>query len=68
MLCEAMRFLPQGRKDGSITEMRQLSMTLAEQDSNFDRKPFKTWTSRRAVAPGPGQDPLDGIYFDLPQG
>ena len=33
---EALRFLPHGRKDASITEMRQLSLSLAEQDPNFE--------------------------------
>ena len=36
VLREAVRFLPHGRKDASITEMRQLSLSLAEQDPNFE--------------------------------
>jgi hypothetical protein len=36
VLREAVRFLPHGRKDVSVTEMRQLSLSLAEQDPNFE--------------------------------
>jgi len=36
VLREAVRFVPHGRRDAPVTEMRQLSLSLAEQDPNFE--------------------------------
>jgi len=36
LLREAVRFIPHGHRGAPITEMRQLSRTLAEKDSNFE--------------------------------
>ncbi|UCD82904.1 MAG: hypothetical protein JSW26_16155 [Desulfobacterales bacterium] len=36
VLREAVRFVPHGRKEAPITEMRQLSLSLAEKDPNFE--------------------------------
>ena len=35
VLREAVRFMPHGREDAPISEMRQLALTIAEKDKNF---------------------------------
>jgi hypothetical protein len=36
VLREAARFLPRGRKDAPVSQMRQLSLSIAEKDKNFE--------------------------------
>ena len=36
LLRQAVRYLPHGRSSAPISEMRQLALTIAEQDENFD--------------------------------
>jgi hypothetical protein len=36
VLREAVRFMPHGRKDAPVSEMRQLALSIAEQDQHFE--------------------------------
>ena len=52
LLREAVRFIPHGHRGAPITEMRQLSRTLAEKDSNFESLRIKLHVKPQA---GDGQ-------------
>ena len=41
VLREAVRFVPHGREDAPISEMRQLALTIAEKDKNFENLRIK---------------------------
>jgi len=41
VLREAVRFVPHGNRDAPVTEMRQLSLSLAEQDPDFEKLRIK---------------------------
>jgi len=41
VLREAVRFLPHGRKDAPVSEMRQLALSIAERDQNFENLRIK---------------------------
>ena len=41
VLREAVRFVPHGRKDAPVSEMRQLALSIAERDQNFENLRIK---------------------------
>jgi hypothetical protein len=73
VLREAARFLPRGREDAPISQMRQLSLTIAEKDSNFETLRIKIHVhpelsdaaSVRAYAKKQGTAELADDYEDL---
>ncbi len=75
VLREAVRFMPHGRKNAPVSEMRQLAQSIAEQDQNFenlrnkihvhpelsDAAQVRTYAKKRGVAE------LSGDYERLAQ-
>jgi len=73
LLREAVRFIPHGQRGAPITEMRQLSRALAEEDSNFETLRIKLHVKPEAAdaqqvrdyAAGKGKPELADDYAHL---
>jgi len=75
VLREAVRFIPHGRKDAPVSEMRQLALSLAERDPNFEKLRIKIHVHPelddaarvRSYARLSGNPELEGDYERLAQ-
>ena len=75
VLREAVRFMPHGRKNAPVSEMRQLAQSIAEQDPNFENMRIKIHVHPelsdaaqvRAYAKKRGVAELSGDYERLAQ-
>ena len=75
VLREAVRFMPHGRKDAPVSEMRQLALAIAEQDPDFERLRIKIHVHPelsdaaqvRTYAKNRGAAELSGDYERLAQ-
>ncbi|MDJ0818035.1 MAG: hypothetical protein QNJ58_17620, partial [Desulfobacterales bacterium] len=75
VLREAVRFVPRGRDDAPISEMRQVALSIAEKDKNFEtlrikihvRPELSDAAKVRDYAKSKGMDQLTGDYEHLAQ-
>ena len=75
VLREAVRFVPRGRDDAPISEMRQVALSIAEKDKNFEtlrikihvRPELSDAAKVRDYAKSKGMDQLAGDYEHLAQ-